>query len=104
MYSEGGFGLSEVVRYLRPIDNPLLKREQREFPAVREFILRPYVNRHWGLRLACATPAAAFLKTSDSTFQKRRSCRQSTVFLSKPELKLSKLRTRPAFHFGLSTF
>lgn len=50
MYSEGGFGLSEVVRYLRPIDNPLLQREQREFPAVREFILRPYVNRHWGLR------------------------------------------------------
>ena len=50
MHSGGGFGLSQVVRYLRPTDNPLLQREQREFPAVREFILRPYVNRYWGLR------------------------------------------------------
>ncbi len=50
MYRQGGFGLGQIIRYLRPIDNPLLQREQREFPALREFILRPYVNRHWGLR------------------------------------------------------
>jgi uncharacterized protein VirK/YbjX len=42
--------LSEVVRFLRPTHNPLLEREQRECPAIREFILRPYVNQHWGLR------------------------------------------------------
>jgi uncharacterized protein VirK/YbjX len=42
--------LNQIVRYLRPSDNPLLLREQREFPALREFIVRPYVNRHWGLR------------------------------------------------------
>jgi uncharacterized protein VirK/YbjX len=50
MYRQGGFGLTQIVRYLRPNDNPLLQREQREYPALREFILRPYVNCHWGLR------------------------------------------------------
>jgi uncharacterized protein VirK/YbjX len=42
--------LRQIVHYLRPTDNPLLQREQREFPALREYIVRPYVNRHWGLR------------------------------------------------------
>ncbi len=50
MDRQGGFGLTQIVRYLRPNDNPLLKREQREFPALRGFILRPYVNCRWGLR------------------------------------------------------
>jgi uncharacterized protein VirK/YbjX len=50
METPGGFGLTQIIRYLRPTANPLLRREQREFPALREFILRPYVNRHWGLR------------------------------------------------------
>lgn len=42
--------LGQIVRYLRSSGNPLLAREQREFPALREFIIRPYVNCHWGLR------------------------------------------------------
>jgi uncharacterized protein VirK/YbjX len=42
--------LREIVRYLRATNNPLLMREQREFPGIREFIVRPYVNRNWGLQ------------------------------------------------------
>jgi uncharacterized protein VirK/YbjX len=42
--------IREIVRYLRATDNPLLKREQREAPAIREFIFRPYVSNRWGLR------------------------------------------------------
>jgi uncharacterized protein VirK/YbjX len=39
----------EIVRFLRPINNPLLQLEQRECPAIRKSIVRPYINQYWGM-------------------------------------------------------
>lgn len=39
--------LRPVIGFLRSSDNPLLRREMREFPPIRQFVVRPYVNSHW---------------------------------------------------------
>ena len=38
---------NRIVAFLRPNNNPLLKREHSQFREMREFIFRPYVNRYW---------------------------------------------------------
>ena len=35
---------------MRPTNNPLLKEEHLQYPEIREFVVRPYVNRHWSMR------------------------------------------------------
>lgn len=36
-----------IILFLWPRDNPFLREEFSRFPALREFIFRPYVNCHW---------------------------------------------------------
>jgi uncharacterized protein VirK/YbjX len=44
------FILRKILLFLAPRDNPQLKTEQSQFPAIRECVFRPYVNRHWTTR------------------------------------------------------
>lgn len=39
--------LRRIASFLWPRDNPLLRREMVEFPVIKQFIFRPYVNSHW---------------------------------------------------------
>jgi uncharacterized protein VirK/YbjX len=39
--------LRPVIGFLRGGGSPLLQREMREFPPIRQFVVRPYVNSHW---------------------------------------------------------
>jgi uncharacterized protein VirK/YbjX len=39
--------LYRIVLFLKPSGNPLLAKEHSQFRKIREFIFRPYVNRHW---------------------------------------------------------
>lgn len=41
------FVLRRVAMFLWPRDNSQLRREISEFPAIRQFVFRPYVNSHW---------------------------------------------------------
>jgi len=42
--------LLTILSFLRPSNNPLLKEELSQFPEIREFVFRPYVNRYWKVR------------------------------------------------------
>ena len=39
--------LNRIISFLRPRENSLLRDEFAYFPALREFIFRPYVNSRW---------------------------------------------------------
>jgi uncharacterized protein VirK/YbjX len=41
------FVVYPIAAFLFPRENPLLRQELRQFPALRQHVFRPYVNSHW---------------------------------------------------------
>jgi uncharacterized protein VirK/YbjX len=59
------FAMYRIASFLRPRDNLLLREELQRFPALREFIFRPYVNSHWTFAERMAAIAAHYRLVRD---------------------------------------